>query len=93
MKYRIETRMGKKRCEGRPVKHIELAEAKFRQNLEMRDVTPPAEPEIVHAPDLIAPLEQAVAEVTTDESSPSRHQNSHEHIRSQVTAKDEVASP
>ena len=44
----------------------------------MRDIAAAAEAQIVHAPDLIAALEQAVAKMAADEASAAGDQNSHE---------------
>src|SRR5260370_2614773 len=78
MKYRIEARIRKKRREARLVQNIELDEAKIGQRLEMGNIAATAEPQVIHAPDLVSPLEQTVAHVATDEASAARHQNSHE---------------
>ena len=68
VKHRVETRLVEQGCERRSVEHIELDEAKCRQVDEMRDVAAPAEPQIVHAPDLAAACEQALAKMAADEA-------------------------
>jgi hypothetical protein len=54
--------------ERRSVEHIELDEAKCGPGRKMRDVAWSTEAQIVHAPNLHAPPEQALAEMAADET-------------------------
>ena len=58
----------KSRVQGLPLQHVELAEVEAIVALQVLDVLDPAQVEVIDAPDLLAALDQRVAEVAADES-------------------------
>ena len=74
MKYCIEfAHSSNNRSESGPVEHIKFDEMKSRPSLEMRDVAASAKPQIVHAPNFIAALEQSVTKMASDKACAASH--------------------
>jgi hypothetical protein len=46
---------------------------KSRRSLKMRDVAPPAKPQVVNAPNLIVAAEQSVTQMAANKSRTARH--------------------
>jgi hypothetical protein len=63
-RYRLAEQGSKRRS----VEHVDLEEPKCRHVRKVRDVASPTEAQIVHAPDLIAPIQQPVAKMAADEA-------------------------
>ncbi len=57
MKYCIEAGIFKQCLKAGSIKYIKLCKMKPRQILKMRDVAPPAKPQVVNAPDFVVALE------------------------------------
>ena len=48
----------------------------IRPGIEMCNIAPPAEPQVIQAPDLAAAFEQAIAKMAADKTGAACHQNS-----------------
>jgi hypothetical protein len=68
VEHRVEVRLVEQRPERGFVEDIELDELKCRLVGKVRDIAAASQAQIVHAPDLLAPIEQAVAKMAADES-------------------------